>query len=282
MTQFTEPQLTFIKAKFNFLTSKEIFNHLVVNFAFDRCYTNFRTKCYANGLYKCKMRRWTADEKKFLRDNYQTMGNIKIAENLSKKGRIFNKKQIEKQMKLLKLKRSPENLTFILNQNKNTGVYSKANYKRWEEKKHKDGDLVTWNLNNVPRVMIKIDGSFLPYARYRYTQIHGPIENGFKVFFKDCNPLNIEDENLYLSNRSLTRENREAYKKNIAKYLLQQNLRSKEIPAIVEKEKAKPKEALITVVINDKVRLRVKPGTDVEKLKSRYISALKNNWETSN
>ncbi|SEG38898.1 hypothetical protein SAMN05421847_2162 [Halpernia humi] len=187
--KFTAEQLTFIKAKFNSLTSREMFDHLLVNFSFDKCYTSFRTECYANGFYKCEMRRWSAEEKKFLLDNYQTMGNVAIAEKLTKKGRIFTKKQVQKQVRLLKLKRSPENLQFILDQNKLSGIYSKANYKRWERMKN-------------PASII--------------------------------NEIAVED------------------------------------PA---------KEILITVIINDKIRLKVKPGTDVEKLKSEYISAIENNWE---
>ncbi|MEN5130495.1 hypothetical protein [Elizabethkingia anophelis] len=282
--KFTRAQLEVIKQKHSSLTSKELFNHLIVNYGLKHEYTSYRTELYNKGFYKVRMRRWTAEEKQFLIDNYEVMGNIEIAEKLSKKGRVFNKKQIEKQMKLSKLRRSPEALEYIRSQHKKAGIYSEGNYRRWESKKAKEGDRSIHIQNNrTPIVKIKVNGTFIPYARYRYEKLHGIIPTGYKVYFKDCNPLNVTDSNLHiLKAGELTREMRALYKLNIDKYFLEQKTKTvfkkeTEVPKIIEK-----KENMITVVINEKIRLQVKPGTDIEALKLKYNKALQKNWEASN
>ena len=281
MKKFNKTQLDFIRSKFNSLNSKEIFNHLVVNFNFKLGYTTFRTECYKNGLYKCKMTRWSIAEKQYLLDNYKTMGNIEIAQNLSKNKRIFDTKKVQKQMRLSNLKRTKEELQTIIGNHKATGVYSKANYKRWEGVKCNEGYRTVQLLNNVPTVVIKINNIFIPYARQRYLELFGEIPKGYKVYLKDCNPMNVEDDNLIIQNTTLDKNQRELYKKNISKYFYEQ----KNTPKPTIKEVVKPvaqKVNLISIRINDKVKIQVKPGTDVSKIRAKYASALKNNWESSN
>ena len=280
--KFTKKQLEFIKLKFRSLTSRELFDHLTINYELTHQYTSFRTELYRLGMMKVQMRRWTDEEKQILFDNYKTSGNIEIAEMLSKKGRIFNKKQIEKQIKLSKLKRTPEDLKYIREKHKKAGVYSEGNYRRWEKKKYKEGELKMQVRNNVPTMMIKVDGLFTPYARYRYIQLYGPVPKGFKVYLKDCNPENVDDSNLCIKN-SLSAEDRQLYRKNHAKYFLAQKTKHIVKPAapkiIQEKVAAVPVQNFITVVISDKVRLQVKPGTDVEKLKKQYHQNTADRWK---
>lgn len=215
--KFTEQQLVFIAENFDSLTSRQLFDVLSFEHGLSCQYTSYRTELYNNGFYKVRMRRWTEKETKFLYDNYKTMGNIEIAEKLSKKNRVFNKKQIEKKMKLEKITRTREEINAIIRKHKEAGRYSEANFKRWEEAKYPEGFLKTQKINGKPVVKIKVDGVFIPYARYRYQQLHGPIPEGYRIKFKDCNPLNISDENLSIFKGGLTTEERKLYKKNLEK-----------------------------------------------------------------
>ena len=281
--RFTRSQITEIKLKFNALTSRELFTHLTVNFGLKTCYTSYRTALYEKGFYKCRMLRWTLEERQFLLDNYKTCGNIELAEKLSKKGRVFTKKNIEKKIVLEKISRSPEELAFIRNKAIVNGTYSKANFERWEGMKAKEREIRVWlNSAGNPIVMIKIAGTFVPYARQRYIELPGEVPKRCKVFFKDCNFLNWSDDNL-MAKPSLNREERKRYKYHIEKYLLSQ--KGKDFTPVELPKKAvaeEPKINLISVRINDKLTVKVKPGTDVEKLKQRYNAHLSNVLSVSN
>src|SRR5690606_22114783 len=107
-------------------------------------------------------------------------------------------------------------------EHKKKGSYSEASYQKWKETKCKEGEKRIWSLNKVPKVMIKINGNFTSYPVYRYEQLHGPIPSGFKVYHKDCNPLNVEDDNLTIRKRTLNKAERALYKRNIQNYKLSQ------------------------------------------------------------
>lgn len=268
--KLTRVQIAEIKHHFRKLTTRELYDHLTVNFGLKTGYTSFRLALYDLGFKKCKILRWTKTETQFLIDHYKTTGNIEIAEKLSKKGRIFTTKNIQKKMLLLKLKRTPEELESIKNNHKEKGVFSAANSRRWMDRKAVENERRVWICNNVPRVVIKINGSFIQYARYRWTQLHGEVPEGYKVYHKDCNPLNVDDDNLVIRDRYLNREERKLYKRHIDKYKF--SLSVKDSPIIKHEVANIPKEPaqnLVSVKIG-KMTVKVKPGTDIEALIKRY------------
>lgn len=272
--EFTTDQMNEIKKRYRTLTSKALYEHLKANFGLDHKYTSYRTRLYKEGFYKCGMMRWTLAETQYLLDNYKIKGNIEIAKKLSKKGRKVTKKQVEKKMKLMKLQRTADERKKIIDGHKKKGTYHKANLDRWEKKKAKEGDLHVQLAHGVPRVMIKIDGLFTPYARYRYRELHGEIPQGMKVYFKDMNPLNINDDNLILKKGSgLNKVERELFRKSINEYMKSQNKDTVNVPARAPVLPIPPSPSTtnkIAVKVNDKTTIWVRPGTDIDAIKKRY------------
>jgi hypothetical protein len=255
------------------LTNIALFKH--INAQREECaqfgYTSFRTQLYSLKIFKCEMRRWTNVETKLLLDNYQTKGNIEIAKMLSKKGRIFTKKQVEKKMILLKITRTKKQLKNLVEAHKKRGIYSKANFKRWKTKKVAEGQTKVQIINGRPQVSIKVNGILKAYARVRYAQLHGNIAPGVKIYFKDMNPLNIADDNLIARKGSgLTAAESKLYKKHCEAYF--NSLLQEKAPEPIAEPPKIQTQALIAVRINARTVVNVKPGTNIEKLKERYAS----------
>lgn len=275
MTRFTKEQKKEVISLRNKLTNQELFTHLKVNFSLECKYTTFRTNLYKLGLYKCKILRWTKEEKQFLLENYLIKGNKEIAEILSKPGRVFTVRNVNKEMNLLNIKRTPEALKFIKDNHRKNGVYKNSTARIREKGKryYPDGHIKIGIYKGVPIVKIKVNGIFTPYARYRYIQLNGKIPEGYKVYFKDCNFRNIEDDNLILLKAgSLNQEQRNLYKKYYKKYFEEI---SQSNPKVIEIEKpkvpAETKQNLISVRVG-KIILKVKPGTDINALIQKHES----------
>lgn len=273
MTKFTKKQIQEIKLLRQKLTNDELYQHLSENFDLKLGFTTFRTELYKAKLFKCKMLRWTKAEKQFLLDNYLTKGNKEIAEKLSKPGRIFTIKNVNKEMNLLKIKRTPEALKFIKDNHRKNGVYknSTARIKEQGTRYYPEGHIKIGIDKGVPMVKIKVNGLFTPYARYRYSQLHGEIPKGHKVYFKDCNFRNISDDNLVLKKATgNTNAERKLYQKYYDEYFAEQ---SQNNPKVIKLEKpsvpAEPKKNLICVKIG-KTILKVKPGTNINELRAKY------------
>lgn len=275
MTRFTKEQKKEVISLRNKLTNQELFTHLKVNFSLECKYTTFRTNLYQLGLQKCKILRWTKDETDFLIENYKTKGNVEIAKALSRKGRIFTKKNIEKKMRLLNLKRSETEIKAIRINHKLNGVYknSTARIVAKGERYYPEGFIKIHVINKTPVLKIKISGIFIPYARYRYEQLHGKIPEGYKVYFRDCNFRNVEDENLILLKAgSLNREQRKLYKKHYKDYFEEISQKNPKVIDIKKPEApVEPKQNSISVKIG-KMIIKVKPGTDIKALTQKYES----------
>ncbi len=263
------------------LTNKELYHHIMANRSRNKnamSYTSFRTKLYKLGLKKCEILRWTETETQYLLDNYKTIGNIEIAKNLSTKERKFTKKNVEKKMKLLKIKRTRKEINYIIQKHKVKGTYSKANYKRWEQNKAKENERRVWRYNgNLARVVIKVNGKWTPYGRYRYIQLHGLPPEGHKVYFKDGNPLNVEDDNLItMPAKGLSRELRAKYRYHSDKYFRKK--KDRESLSITEPKKQVTTVAKqrIAVKIDRKTTIYVTPGTNIEAYKAKYLNRFKN------
>jgi hypothetical protein len=270
MQVLNDSQKKEINLKWQTLSNDELYKHLVVNFDYKGCSTSLRTYMYTNGMKKTNCLRWFPHETKYLLDNYQTKGNIEIAKKLSTKKRPFTKKNIQKKMRLLKISRTPAELQNIIKSHVKQGLYSKANFKNWVERKIKEGQKVVQITDGRPKVMIKSNGLLTPYARFRYEQLHGTIEKGMRVHFKDCNPLNISDENMELRKGcSYTGIERIKYDRACREYIKN---KTKENPIVEQPEpeaNTNQFKGLITVRINAKTVIQVKPGTDLNLIKER-------------
>ena len=257
------------------LTTKELLAHINANRqASERMQlTAFRKLLYEKNIKKCRVLRWTEEETAFLLANYKTAGNKEIAEKLSKHGRVFTKKNIEKKMMLLGIKRTYEERMAIIQQHKANGVYKRANRKLAEARRIKQGTMKVQLRNGKPIWVIKVGDRLTPYPRYRYQQLHGDIPKGYKVYHKDMNPLNVADDNLFIRKAGgLTQAEKKLYAKNVRRYFEKQYRDSRvDEPAPVEPKPVK-KTKSIPVRINDKTIIYVKPGTDIEALKRKLAA----------
>lgn len=257
------------------LTTKELLAHINANRqASERMQlTAFRKLLYEKNIKKCRVLRWTEEETAFLLANYKTAGNKEIAEKLSKPGRIFTKKNIEKKMILLNIHRSKDELQAIRQKHKESGVYARANSKRWKDMKLQEGDMKIQIHNGTPVWMIKISGKLRHYARYRYIQLHGDIPKGYKVYFKDLNPMNINDDNLIIRKATgLTQAERQVYAKNVKRYFEKKERYTRTDGTTPAENKPAKKTKSIPVRINDKTVIYIKPGTDIEALKRKLFA----------
>lgn len=270
-----QAEIKWIRKNLNRFTNIQLLKH--VNAQRDEAeqlkITTFRGLLYKKGIKRNKVLRWTEEETKYLLENYKTMGNIELANNLKKRNRTFKKKNIEKKMILLGIKRTQEELDFIRNAHKSRGVYHRANLKKWQESVIKEGETKVQVINGRPQVSIKIDGRLVAYARYRWQQINGKIPDGNKVYFKDFNPLNTEDKNLICRPaRGLTAEEHKEYKKHCSAYF--QELKKQVHPKIPQPKKPTPILKKIAVRINSRTVVYVSPGTNINALKERYQNAI--------
>jgi hypothetical protein len=269
--RLTRLETNWLKLNFKNYTTQQQFEYIMANRPKDKraCYTTFRTALYNKSIKKCKILRWSDQETQFLVDNYQSMGNIEIAQKLSTKKRPFTKKNVEKKIVLLNLKRTPEQRKFIIDQHKKTGKYSKASYKKWETMgSAADGEKRTWLINGAPKVVIKVNGVFVHYARHRFIQLHGSVLPGHKVYHKDGNPLNIEDDNLIQAPAGTCRM--KDYKKHIQKLKDDRKLKVEKRVFVKQVQPPKHTPKGIAVRLDRKTVVFVKPGTNIETFKKQY------------
>lgn len=170
---FTPQQIKAVKQRFDSMKSKELHQWFVKEYGVNVQYTTFRHRLYDHGLYKVRMLRWTPEETQFLHDNYPTMGNIELADNLTQLfGRKFTKKNVEKKIVLDKIKRTPDQLEYIREQHKERGVYREANLKLWQSRGvNPVGTIVKWKRHTL----IKTNKGYVHYNRWLWEQTHGPL-----------------------------------------------------------------------------------------------------------
>lgn len=178
-------------------------NNVALAKALGRKLTNTRTRLYQLGMKRIELEFWTDEMVQFLRENFRKIGDTELAEIFSTKwpkNKGWSKKHIEKKRRYLKLKRTRKEMDAIRQRHIEAGVYARGNEKMWETRGvAKEGEIRYWRASynkDRPVPLIKIDGQFVHYARYRYEQLHGPVPEGHNVVFLDNNPENIEDNNL--------------------------------------------------------------------------------------
>ncbi len=212
---------------------------------------------------------WTAEQAQFLLDNYQTHGNIEIARELNKmklNKRKFTKKNVWKKMLLLGIKRTDEQLIIIKENHVKAGHYPGRVLKAPQ------GTIKTNIINGIPYPHIKKGKFFVKLVREQWKETVGPIPRGMMVHFKDLNTMNIDPSNLELKRvGDLTSEQRikmlRIAKANIEKL----NAPAPVIPVVPGRADISDHSKKIKVVINSRLTLYVRPGTDIEKLREKYM-----------
>lgn len=208
---FQPDEILFLKQNFYKLTNKQLREHINKFRAAKNqlsCHA-FRERCYRMGLQRGIQIRWNKADTKKLRSWYKIMGNMQIAELLNLYGtssrkingkivmRIFNKKHIEKKLRLLGLKRLKEQIKNIRNDHRLCGNIRDitSNDNLWTRGiliAAKEGETRVWNGRRV----IKTAGKFIPYTRWFYEKCLGPVPDDMIVFHIDMDSLNDDLFNL--------------------------------------------------------------------------------------
>lgn len=147
------------------------------------------------GYNRETFRRYTLEDDVFLKENFETKGNLELGRILSRTG-----KSISKRMIILGLKRTEDDLRFLAKSNR--GCFKKG---KKSEKEIPNGNL---RLNFDERINrsfydIKINKKFVRLSRYLYENFNNEkLKPSDIIFHKDGNSMNLLKENLIKINRS--------------------------------------------------------------------------------
>lgn len=278
---FTPDEVLFLKTNHKNFTNKQLFEHINANRPDEKSrfkITTFRTAMYSLGLQKCKITRWEPEWVQFLTDNYQTMGDVELAEKLNKQFKIkLTKKHVNKKRRcLMGLNRTPEQIASIIALNKDKGTFNTVK-KSWETRGIAEiGEVRINKVNGCHIERIRTENGFVNNARFQYEKHFGPVPKGYKVYHKDCDKRNNEPANLIIKpamglsslEKKLYKINDVAYKKSIEN----KNTTFESNPIIGEMNTVK--EGKIRVTLSPKLTVFVKPGTDIGKLREKYREAI--------
>jgi hypothetical protein len=115
---WTEEMISFLKNNYTSMTNKKLADSLGLRL------TTTRTKLYELGYKRMDLEYWTNKQIQFLKDRYQTIGDVILAEMFNKKfpkKKLWTKKHIEKKRKYLSLIRTPEEIYAIRNEHSKPG-----------------------------------------------------------------------------------------------------------------------------------------------------------------
>ncbi|HAN19650.1 MAG: hypothetical protein A2X13_14580 [Bacteroidetes bacterium GWC2_33_15] len=204
-------EIVFLKDNFFKLTNAQLCDHINNYRSVKNQYTvsGLRHKCQGLGLSRGVQIRWSEKDIIKLKAWYKILGDKQIAELLNNVGtsggirngvkikRSFTRKHIDKKRRLLGLTRTDEQIKNIVADNKLCGEsksFTKQNnfWTMGTKPISKENDTRIWK----GRRYIKIDGWFIPYTRWFYSNFIGKINNGFIVFHTDMDTLNDEIDNL--------------------------------------------------------------------------------------
>jgi hypothetical protein len=169
--------------------------------------TVIRNKMHELGLIRVEMEYWTEEQVKYLRNNYQKMGDTEMAELFEKrwpKHKKWTDKHIRKKRIYLNLRRTKMQTQSILERNIECGRYAVCAEKRWAKAYISPvGEIKVWctSAGNKFKV-IKTRAGFVHYAPWLYRKTFGKIPKGYIVSFKDRDNMNVVPENLELITRA--------------------------------------------------------------------------------
>jgi len=196
-------EIYFIKQNYDKLTYQQILDYINSHRHSSNQikYSLLRHRFKDLGLSKYSVKHWSNAQTTFLIKNFKTKGNKELAIILSSdrfRGRKnFTRKNIDKKMKLLGLKRTPEEYTAIVRRNISLG-YTKVNQKGNSIKDPlPEGMVRVQRLNkDTPYNFVKVNGHFIMAGRYFYQQNFGIIPKGMILFRIDMDSLNDSFDNL--------------------------------------------------------------------------------------
>lgn len=198
----------FLIKNFDHLTNQQLADGLGLKI------TSVRHRCYALGLKRMELEYWTDEQIALLKKWWKTRGDSEIAEEFAKrwdKAKGWSKKHIEKKRRYLGLKRTEEMKLKIHARNKRLGRWSECAVKAWKHRDvNPDGSIVYWlnGRTKKPMPMIKVDGIYVHYPRYRWKQLGRKIKRGHNIILRDGDPFNLSDDNLeMLSDKDLAIRN---------------------------------------------------------------------------
>ncbi|MES2810034.1 MAG: HNH endonuclease [Bacteroidota bacterium] len=194
--RWTDEMIGFLKGNFFEMTNQQLAAHLELKL------TVVRTMCYELGLKRIEMEYWTKEQVKFLRESYQVMGDVELAEIFTTcypKNKGWSKKHIEKKRRYLKLKRTEAEKQAIQQRNTDAGRFAINHWRRWIDREAPVGETRVWK-NETGRLfqVIKTESGFVHHARWLWQQTHGEIAQGMKVRLIDGEATNVSIENLEL------------------------------------------------------------------------------------
>jgi hypothetical protein len=154
---------------------------------------------YSLGYKKMKVEYWTPEQVGFLQENYRQIGDKEIAQIFEQrwpKDKTWTLKHIEKKRNYLGLCRTKKELKQIKERNRLNGNWRTG--KTWEKRGESGiGDTREWpDQQGVLRKFIKTASGFVPMARVVWNQHNKPLPKGWKIRFKDGNPLNCTIQNM--------------------------------------------------------------------------------------
>lgn len=219
-------ELVFIKKNFDKLTASEMLDHINSNRQEKVGMSRFRAKYRELKLQKQQRPDlWLDRETQFLLNNYNKMGNVKIADYLNKfnnRSRDFTPKIIWKKMKLMKIKRTDKELAMIKQKNIETGSYARTG-KKHHLYIHEGTIVIRYKIKSRRKYKwIKHEGKMVNLHRLVWEQNFGPIPKGHKIYFKDGNTMNCKPENLECHKTKVTRYKK--YFKPIPDVFLKQDI----------------------------------------------------------
>ena len=180
---FSEKDIAFVKANFKTMTNQQIAD------ALGEKKTKVRMLAYSLGLKRMELQYWTTDQINFLKANYQSIGDVELAEIFNVKwykNKGWTRNHIEKKRRYLNLKRTQQQLQYIQDRNVLAGRFSteKANKARSLKQTPIGATTIWFTEHNLPYVVIKQKEGFVPYNRYLWQKKHGPIPKGSNVVLK--------------------------------------------------------------------------------------------------
>jgi len=198
---------SFIRANFKLLTNTQLADQLHIKLS------AVRHACYELGLKRMELEYFSKAQINFLKSQYHKIGDCELAELFQRKWpkkKGWTKKHIEKKRKYLRLKRTKKEIKKIHARNRIAGRFSQCPVKRWDKTgRAPEGQIRYWKRKDGTEYpVIKVDGTFMPWARWTWQSTVGPIPKGFNIVFADgdCHHLSI-DNLIALSNAQLSQRN---------------------------------------------------------------------------
>jgi hypothetical protein len=216
--------LMFIRKNYGEMTLGELLEAVNGLRSDDECVglSGLRCQLRRMGLFSRLLIKWSSKDVDFLKAHYRTLGNLDIASRLTdmrrsfrieegrKIYRSFTAKNIWKKLKLLGFHRTKAELSAIRKRNmkkENCRVFTSTD-NCWTRGNKKAVSEEETRIYRGKR-FVKVNGKFVPYARWFYRCFIGEIPPGYRVYHKDMDLLNDAAENLVLKRGNISGDKRE-------------------------------------------------------------------------